>query len=718
MEEWGGLALVMIGFLLFAVIIATNFGWLSEILGINNQTQAPYFGAISSRSVEALVCAVNSNNKGEPGECIKDFKKPSGLTASIVTILSAQGISKTDKTFSFADPDPFSIFDNKDGMGDTDDVQLDPNDLPWIECNFEPMATETSNNIIEYEEGSLWSRRTNVCYKYDDGEWKWELAPCLQNRRVLEFKPLAEMYPANEDTIDKVHKDVSSGLMNADFEEGLKWIADIVNSETSPTDGVRTTDDKIGIYDEDGKLQIWAGKGDQYLRVNFNFGGTSIVSSNSVNIAVYMSKITNEGEKKCTIHNFYMPQLVGREWTWDIGLGDANYIIYYETMPEDEVVGDAQSKYVSSIVFKTPSDIKTYPIENMYHDPGTASWKMYFPFGFAKTMFLDRDSQWKNPSFYLISPCHADLEITDGLTFCREYVYYVDSKKMECEEIPEEDAIDPGIPYVPSTDSGFPVPRTTQRNSVSDVPYCGEFSIDVTGMKDRQIFLDTDEDLEWDQVRLISSWHDIPDRVEYVLLKDDIGGDDFCIIDTVEIKTSEGHIIKSLKNSNAGTIDIDGDGSKEYDFDLSRYGYLQIYQDGEIICTSIDDYDELFSVDENNGIVLLYPSVHIDESEKSCAAFVFDRRITIEDDAGGKISPCGAKAVETSDVTYRDRGPDYDGKWDEIDDDGDSIYEFVFSGDMKKVEAMYCKIPGISVRVTNMGDYSGLTNFCFRKIGT
>ncbi len=198
------------------------------------------------------------------------------------------------------------------------------------------------------------------------------------------------------------------------------------------------------------------------------------------------------------------------------GIGKLSVPVVTKTMGYLAI--DAPAAYLLYIIDKKIRRTIDVPDKMILDMPGSKRDEYNLEFEFKEVpILLDKDN---DPSFYLASPCHTDLEIRKELIYCKRYVYE-SSGAVECERASDREICNEyyqGIGILPGWFTGKDCDKI-----LSWVPKCGED--DYRGY-DRTMFVDNNNDGVWDEVIIYQYFKEVDINANKIVVKDPNPGDD------------------------------------------------------------------------------------------------------------------------------------------------------------------------------------------------
>jgi len=385
-------------------------------------------------------------------------------------------------------------------------------------------------------------------------------------------------------------------------------------------------------------------------------------------------------------------------------------------------LNDKYEKIPEKMVLKTPyKEPKTFDVSKLTKSPEDTLFGFSKPLGIVYPVILERTGiSEASSTFYLASPCHADLRVElGGETYCKEYIFNYKDKTAICEPVDKTTALCLGDPIC----SKNPLAKTDIPEE--QIPQCGEFDISMKTLENNKLFDNKGNDGAWHKVTLSNLI--LPQKI-----------DALNIIDADNDKKFEGYEIisgsKIIKSSGSamskyGEIDTNGDGSPELDFSTIRTVddkiKLYVYEKGakDPICESTSDggnlYDEyvFYAGYPNDGTTwtsigaIKYADVSEDKKTCHLETIIVGSTLNIMDtNRNGNIDTVtfGSRRLQDNDG---------DGSWDYYDPDTNDIYKdaFTYDKEFSSIMMEWCKTDSVTVSVENKDKYNDEYNFCYSK---
>ncbi len=369
-------------------------------------------------------------------------------------------------------------------------------------------------------------------------------------------------------------------------------------------------------------------------------------------------------------------------------------------------VNDKYIKKSESLVLDVPYlETETLALNELTQQPGMNALGYNTPIGLVQPVVLNREDLFETPStFYLASPCHADLVIEGGeYVYCREYIYNSKDKTVVCNVIKKEDAMclgEGGCKYLGTLWQG-------KKRQVKDIPKCGEVDVSKDALENNLLFKDNNDDFFYDEV--IVSYLSGADVLK-IIDSDYDGG-----FDKYEINNDGMTIVSGGRYG--GEIDFESDGVFDATFLVDDSGgatVLEVRKNGEEdpFCTFTREgtgelEKTIFYASSDTKIEQLqFPK--IDLERKTCHLYnPLTPPITI------KASGLNFDTFESFSFILKDT--DNDGYWDYYDGNLNSAPDFTLDGEFGSVMTQWCKIEGIKVSLENKNNYKDDRNFCYSK---
>ncbi|MCX6818229.1 MAG: hypothetical protein NTU57_05225 [Candidatus Aenigmarchaeota archaeon] len=285
-------------FLVIGFIIAQSGGINSILDGICDKIPALCTGKVSTvdyesakQSTQMLKCAIDTVFTGDE-QCAGIIKNsPNGATVTGNAAADATATQNSQTQTQSAPSDASLYCDLKSGY-------------PELEYDED---CGTLNPACDHE---------NVWYVFDSGEWKSKCPDC--GEKFYEYKTVSSMNSMFSG-VDEIHLWIGNeiGAIDKNQPEKSRYSAGIKILEQAV---VRGGDDEIIIHHKNEKSET--------------------LTIDNIN---NLEKVGLEKDAKCTIKNFQLPQIITDESNVHKvlfeGLGDPQFILYWQRFPEGEDVG-------------------------------------------------------------------------------------------------------------------------------------------------------------------------------------------------------------------------------------------------------------------------------------------------------------------------------------------------------------------------------------------